>query len=676
MQLGTLFNRKLIIQRIFIFVIFGALVFLRLRFPPRGLDEVGIIALRDTVITILFWISFLLVAHSLGAGLIVKLRISEMKRLEEVLFALGLGLGCLGYVVLALGLVGLLNQTSIVTLLIISATLTGPRVVNKISRFPAMLLKIPDSWRSFTLQEKVFAALITVSGLFTLIFTLSPPWDYDGLMYHLVGPRIFLGAEKIIPFPDNWYVNGPFTIEMLFTVGQSFGDDIFPKLIHMTFGVMLVTSTFAAGQRWLSRKGAWIAAAVLLGLPILPFLASFAYIDLGWSVYEFLALYAAILWWIQGSNKWLILSGVFIGFGMGSKYLALEGFMLLGLFVLVGSFRRSSRHVLKTSLYFGIPALLVASPWYLKNLLWFGNPVFPFYLGAHTWDVQRLELYSAFLDSFGAGKRAIDFLLLPLNMYVKNVQFGAVMNNIDIPSLLFPLIIAYPFLARKDSRKPIAITILLLIAIARFVLWSIGSQQTRFLYPVFPALSLVVAYITIRLESLLRPKSALRQALPTLCLGLMTIPIFYQGITLLQSGNIATLLGKESKLSFLERNVTGFGDFPILQDVEVGFRTLLLGDGRSYYCSPNCIPDPEHFRWAAEIQDLDSCSELKSWANSNSISSILLNSQDLDFLLQHDPSGTLSRSLETLRIAEDNGCLRQTRKSEFISLYEVLPSSR
>ena len=261
-------------------------------------------------------------------------------------------------------------------------------------------------------------------------------------------------------------------------------------------------------------------------------------------------------------------------------------------------------------------------------------------------------------------------------MFVKNDQFGAVMNNIDIPSLLFPLVIAYPFLARKDSRKTTAVTILLLIAIARFVLWSTGSQQTRFLYPVFPALSLVVAYITIRLESFIRPKSVLRQALPTLCLGLMTIPIFYQGVTLLQSGNIATLVGKESKRAFLEKNVTGFGDFPMLQDVEVGFRTLLLGDGRSYYCSPNCIPDPEHFRWAAELQDLDSCSELESWVNSNSISSILLNLQDLDFLLQHDPSGTLSRALETLRIAEDKGCLRQTRKSEFIALYEVLPSSR
>ena len=43
---------------------------------------------------------------------------------------------------------------------------------------------------------------------------------------------------------------------------------------------------------------------------------------------------------------------------------------------------------MKAALAFGVPALLLALPWYLKNLLWFNNPFYPLYIGGPDWSAR------------------------------------------------------------------------------------------------------------------------------------------------------------------------------------------------------------------------------------------------------------------------------------------------
>ncbi len=74
-------------------------------------------------------------------------------------------------------------------------------------------------------------------------------------MYHLQGPRIFLNSGKILPLADIWGANGPFTIEMLYMFGLRFGSDTFAKLLHMSYAILLVMSTFTFGRRFLGWGG-------------------------------------------------------------------------------------------------------------------------------------------------------------------------------------------------------------------------------------------------------------------------------------------------------------------------------------------------------------------------------------------------------------------------------------
>ena len=59
-------------------------------------------------------------------------------------------------------------------------------------------------------------------------------------MYHLQGPRLFLEAGRILPLPNTWGANNPFTLELLFMFGLRFGSDNFAKLLHLSFALLLV----------------------------------------------------------------------------------------------------------------------------------------------------------------------------------------------------------------------------------------------------------------------------------------------------------------------------------------------------------------------------------------------------------------------------------------------------
>ena len=168
---------------------------------------------------------------------------------------------------------------------------------------------------------------------------------------------------------------------MLYMFGLRFGSDTLAKLLHMSFAILLVLATFAFGRRFLGREAGWISAAILVAIPIFPIWASWAYADMAWALYEFLSLYALIVWIMTHRREWLVISGLAMGFALGSKYLALGSAGVLGLVVIWVSRRQGLKLIIQNAAVFGGIALMVGSPWYLKNWLLAGNPVYPLYFG-------------------------------------------------------------------------------------------------------------------------------------------------------------------------------------------------------------------------------------------------------------------------------------------------------
>jgi hypothetical protein len=640
-------------------------LWLRNQIPVRDLQAIGPAALRDLAFTLILWILVLVLCISLGKRLLRIIHLEGMGDLEKGVFAFTLGFGAIAYWILLLALFQLLSVLTLTISLSAAAALLGPEATHCIKRLGALPGLFRRSWRETSTTGKVVVGVTLLIAGLSFFNALTPAWDYDGLMYHLVGPKLFLEAGKIFPFPDNWYVNGPFTIEMVFSLGLGFGDDVFPKLIHFSLGVIYILAGYILARRILNRQGAWLSLALLLGIPTLPILAGFAYIDLGWGAFEALAVLAFLAWLQHDDERWLLMSGLMCGLAMGSKYLGLMGFGLLGLILAANGLRTNLRTLFSKALWFGIPAVLLASPWYLKNVIWFGNPVFPLYFGGPGWPETRLNLYDTYLHAFGHGRSFLDTILLPLNLFLHNTQFGAVMNRIEIPNPLFLLVFIFPFL-----RKNRFLTMLAVISAGRFVLWAVGSQQTRFLMPIFPLLSILSVYV---LQDLFSRKERFNYIPGVLCVTLMAITLYYQIVYTTVTQPLGVLLGQESKETYLLRMVNTYTGVAYARDnLPAEEQVLMLGDGRGYYCLPQCIPDPDHFRWAEEIATLDSYEDIGDWFDQKQVHYLAISREDLDFLLQHDPHGVMEKAVVWLSQWRDEGCLQEVFGSEWISIYKIM----
>jgi hypothetical protein len=152
---------------------------------------------------------------------------------------------------------------------------------------------------------------------------------------------------------------------------------------------------------------------------------------------------------------------------------------------------------------------------------------------------------------------------------------------------------------------------------------------------------------------------------------MLVIPLFYESLILIQSSGIGTIVGATSKRAFLDANVTGFRAFETAPLTEIEGRVLLLGDGRDYYCSPMCIPDPDHFRWASDVEGLTTCTAVRDWMRNLNVRAIMLNLEDIDFLLQHDPVGAMSTAIQRIQSLNAAGCLQLVYEENLIRVYSL-----
>jgi hypothetical protein len=612
--------------------------------PERPMDYIGPLAILDAAFAVglLSWV--LLLAGGLGWKVQRWLRLEPLTRLEQVAFAVPVGMGILAYGVLALGLTGLLCPWAILMWLIVATAWAWPEWSDVIQGFPRRLAQTHQALTKLGWGAK---ALLIVGALVLALATLqalTPPFDYDSLMYHLQGPRLFLEAGRILLLPDIWQANGPFTVEMLFTIGLALGSDTFAKLIHLSYAVFLVLATFGLGRRFIGPAGGWTAAALLLGIPALPLWASWSHVDIVQALYEFLGLYALLVWQENDQRRWLILAGLLTGWAVGSKYLALGGLAVLGLWTLWQSLGKGWKRPLTQGLLFGLPVLLVGSPWYAKNWLWSGNPVYPFVFGGTGWDADRLRLLMAYLRSFSIGR-----------------------HFAQIPVLSFLLALPYPLTRRHRSMDGVAS-----MTVLRLILWALASQQTRFLVPLFPTLSLLAANVLIHLAILPRFQRW-GKALGTILLaGAVMITLLFNGYLFRTFSPLGVILGRESKDAFLRRTVPDYAGLQFVQRyLPCHTHALMMWDGRGYYCDARCIVHTDQSKWTRLVIPGSDPAAIAARLRAMGVTHLFFNVEDASFFVDHDPTGRHYAALEFFEKDFRPSCTREIYRDQVVLLFEV-----
>jgi len=451
-------------------------------------------------------IAFLLLTGALtGANVIGRqclrlLRYSPPTRLERLAIGTTLGLGVIGYTVLAIGLAGWLRPAPVFLSLAVLMALSWRGALDVL----ADLRGVPP-WRLSMGGVAAGAALVLLAAIAALN-CFSPPGahEWDALSYHLAAPKVYLQQERIVFLPTDHHSNFPFLWQMLFVLGLMARGPELAALFHWTAAVLAT-----AGVAILARRhggpgaGNW-AAVSFATMPIVVWQAGAAYIDVAQALCTTLAVHCVLEWRQRRETPPLAVAGVLIGLALGVKTLSLVPLGLLTAYLL------GSRPPLRQLGAYLALALAVGCPFYVKSAILTGNPVYPFayrLFGGRYWSEELSKPYEAEQRSFGLSRNLIgprdDARALSFP-YEKPAAADRIRNAILTPFQLIavPRIyynLADPGVLNHAGYLFLALPMLLLLAPQRSAgaswlavlsaLWlgisTLSMQYVRYLVPVF-----------------------------------------------------------------------------------------------------------------------------------------------------------------------------------------------
>ncbi len=252
-----------------------------------------------------------------------------------------------------------------------------------------------------TLMLSIKGILIGVLALLIVaivILSWVPPVSRDALTHHLVVPKLYLQHGGIYEIPSLGFSYYPMNLDLLYLIPLYFGNDIVPKFIHFVFALLTAGLIYGYLAKRLGTKWALLGAIFFLSLPVIVKLSITVYVDLG-LIFFSTASIISLLKWIESrfQIKFLILSGTCCGMALGTKYNGLIVFFLLTVFVplfyanqtkktdsgenqtqKISSFKYQLKAIWFGTIYCFI-ALLIFSPWMIRNYVWKGNPIYPLY---------------------------------------------------------------------------------------------------------------------------------------------------------------------------------------------------------------------------------------------------------------------------------------------------------
>lgn len=455
-----------------------------------------------------------------------------------------------------------LYRVSVAALALLVGLALAARPLARI-RIPAAGLARCVGWASLS--------LVVTGQILALVAAMAPPTAKDTLLYHYALPKAWIAAGRAIEIPYNIAGYYPLGVEMHVVWAMLLGAPLGTRVAEAAAGATLFLFAPLLAMTvygWARERGAdqtWAAAAALViaWIPTAYDVTASAYVDLALAGYTALAVRAFGRWWTSGQPRQLGWVAAGVGGALSIKLSAaflLLPLALLGLLHALGSGsqgREADRPSTALTAVGVLEALALgvtlASPWYVRNWIRTGSPLFPFYLDvwpaqAPGWDLERSRLYETLFSLYGDIGGPLDYLWSPIRL--------AVAAQPDQPAfydgvLGIAFILALPMLAWALWRRRLDVELRLavLISAGLFVFWLFSSQQLRYLLPAAAGLAVAIAVAGSGLErGLSRPLCGLLVA--GAALGL---PVVLAWSLALDPARV--VLGGESREAFLARRL-------------------------------------------------------------------------------------------------------------------------
>ena len=229
-------------------------------------------------------------------------------------------------------------------------------------------------------------SLIIMIVASVILLAAVPPVSRDGLTHHLYLPKLYLSLGGMPELPWVIFSYFPMNLDLIYMIPLAFGNDIAPKFIHFTFALITALVIYRWVKRWKNAQTGLIGVLLFLSTPIILKLSISLYVDLGLICFTAVTLYAMVRWM---ENEWhlryLLVAAIACGLALGTKYNGLLVLCITALLVpltcVIGTPKerlRQGRVIGMAALYVGV-AIVVFSPWMIRNAIWTGNPTYPLY---------------------------------------------------------------------------------------------------------------------------------------------------------------------------------------------------------------------------------------------------------------------------------------------------------
>lgn len=421
----------------------------------------------------------LYLAGSLMAPFVKQIQLT----LRGILF-FAFGFGIFVYYLVLIGSFGMLKPLPVFVFVAALFVLRWNKIGEFIEWIKSMNLSIRSENRN--LNYRLCQIVMLITGALTFAVCFLPEINHDAVCYQLNVPKMFIQQASIQPifYEFNSYI--PLFMNHLYAVALLFKSVPTAKLFHWWTGFFLFFSFFVTISEELKNKTIAIALATVLWLtPTSINEITTTYVDVAGAFFIFLSFVLYQSWSKQKEASILFLSGLLLGFGISIKLLFLMG--AISMFVLLLTELRQKEHkntIFKSLIYFIFGGFLGCGYWFIRNWIFYNNPVYPFM--GHLFGTKPLGFGETYA-TFGVPRTIWTYLFLPFNLTFdpKSYGIGHWPGPFYLCSLPLAVIGAY---CVKPARAALIFTFSFL------TLWYFMAQNNRYLLPVLPIYLLSVAY--------------------------------------------------------------------------------------------------------------------------------------------------------------------------------------
>lgn len=510
------------------------------------------------------------------------------------------------------------------------------------------------------------------------LVTLTPPVQSDAMRYHLAAPQEYLKAGRIVYLPYNAFSNFPFLGEMHFLYALAANAAEVSQMMHFAEMLLGALGTAALAGRvarmsGLSTLGLWPlgAAVCYLAIPAGLVVSTWPNIDHLATVYLLAMVHAALLAGTNMSRGAFALLGFAAAGAAGTKYTMLPMMAPVAAVFFVMAWPRlrsqpTSRTPFITGCMISLALLvLLGGIWYLKSLIYTGNPVYPLaqgvFGGRGEWLPSSGEFYQQKTLEKGVARTPLNLLTSPWQATFTWLKYEA--HNAGA-TLLIAWVLLLATLARgfRNFSSRLAGTAVAAVAFAYWIMWFYSYQSNRMLLPFVALAAAAGAPLLAEATPLLR-RVAIGALAAAFAYSLLWSWQWTYVTTSLSPPPLPYLLGGVSRETYTARSLNWWQAFQYLnRSVNPGEKVLLIGEHRIYGADFEAVwsdwfDQPALQAWVNH-HGTSSLSDFADTLRKENVGWVLINEPELKpqwpyFLRRHTPAAL--SLLEDLRQADQHG---------------------